>query len=131
MDKLKSKKTIGIVIILIMVISISILMYGKNNNSVFKDKYMENIFIENENEVFENKVACPGYSLAFRRVILCFDYFVKTKKKKILLVQAGFFVKSQGDEKKVLFFYFLFKKPTKSIDERLFFCYNKRASLEA
>lgn len=55
MGKLKNKKTIGIVIILIMVISISILMYGKNNNSVFKDKYMENIFIENENEVFENK----------------------------------------------------------------------------
>ena len=54
MDKLKSKKTIGIVIILIMVISISILMYGKNNNSVFKDKYMENIFIEDDNKEFES-----------------------------------------------------------------------------
>ena len=54
MDKLKSKKTIGIVIILIMVISISILMYGKNNNSVFKDKYMDNIFIEDDNKEFES-----------------------------------------------------------------------------
>ena len=54
MGKLKNKKTIGIVIILIMVISISILMYGKNNNSVFKDKYMENIFIEDDNKEFES-----------------------------------------------------------------------------
>lgn len=54
MDKLKSKKTIGIVIILIMVISISILTYGKNNNSIFKDKYMDNIFIEDDNKEFES-----------------------------------------------------------------------------
>ena len=54
MGKLKNKKTIGIVIILIMVISISILMYGKNNNSIFKDKYMENIFIEDDNKEFES-----------------------------------------------------------------------------
>ena len=55
MDKLKSKKTIGIVIILIMVISISILTYGKNNNSIFKDKYMDNIFIEDDNKEFESR----------------------------------------------------------------------------
>ena len=54
MDKLKSKKTIGIVIILIMVISISILTYCKNNNSIFKDKYMDNIFIEDDNKEFES-----------------------------------------------------------------------------
>ena len=54
MDKLKSKKTIGIVIILIMVISISILTYGKNNNSIFKDKYMDNVFIEDDNKEFES-----------------------------------------------------------------------------
>ena len=54
MDQLKSKKTIGIVIILIMVISISILTYGKNNNSIFKDKYMDNIFIEDDNKEFES-----------------------------------------------------------------------------
>ena len=54
MGKLKNKKTIGIVIILIMVISISILTYGKNNNSVFKDKYMDNIFIEDDNKEFES-----------------------------------------------------------------------------
>ena len=54
MDKLKNKKTIGIVIILIIIISISILMYGKNNNSIFKDKYMENIFIEDDNKEFES-----------------------------------------------------------------------------
>ena len=54
MGKLKNKKTIGIVIILIMVISISILTYGKNNNSIFKDKYMDNIFIEDDNKEFES-----------------------------------------------------------------------------
>lgn len=46
MDKLKSKKIIGISLILIVIIVISLLTYGKNKSNVFKDEYMNNIFID-------------------------------------------------------------------------------------
>ena len=48
MKKLKNKKIIGIIIVLIYNISVSLLTYGKNSNNVFKDEYMQNIFIDED-----------------------------------------------------------------------------------
>lgn len=49
MDVLKNKKVIGIIIVLFITLTISLLTYGKNRNNVFKDEYMQNIFIDEEN----------------------------------------------------------------------------------
>lgn len=49
MDVLKNKKVIGIIIVLFITVSVSLLTYGKNRNNVFKDEYMQNIFIDEEN----------------------------------------------------------------------------------
>lgn len=49
MDKFKSKKIIGISIILFTIIMVSLLTYGKNKSNVFKDEYMKNIFIDEDN----------------------------------------------------------------------------------
>lgn len=49
MDILKNKKVIGIIIVLFITVTVSLLTYGKNRNNVFKDEYMQNIFIDEEN----------------------------------------------------------------------------------
>ncbi|MDU2490125.1 MAG: helix-hairpin-helix domain-containing protein [Clostridium celatum] len=49
MEALKNKKVIGIIIVLFITVTISLLTYGKNKNNVFKDEYMQNIFIDEEN----------------------------------------------------------------------------------
>lgn len=49
MDILKNKKVIGIIIVLFIIVTVSLLTYGKNRNNVFKDEYMQNIFIDEEN----------------------------------------------------------------------------------
>ena len=49
MDVLKNKKVIGIIIVLFITVTVSLLTYGKNRNNVFKDEYMQNIFIDEEN----------------------------------------------------------------------------------
>lgn len=46
MDKLKSKKIIGLSLILIVIVLISLLTYDKNKSNIFKDEYMNNIFID-------------------------------------------------------------------------------------
>lgn len=53
-EKLKNifqeKKTIGLTVILTLVLIVSLMTYGKNKSNVFKDEYMNNIFIdENDN----------------------------------------------------------------------------------
>ena len=48
MKKLKNKKVIGIMIFLFITVSVSLLTYGKNKNNVFKDEYMQNIFIDED-----------------------------------------------------------------------------------
>lgn len=48
MKKLKNKKIIGIMIFLFITVSVSLLTYGKNRNNVFKDEYMQNIFIDED-----------------------------------------------------------------------------------
>ena len=46
----KEKKTIGLTVILTLVLIVSLMTYGKNKSNVFKDEYMNNIFIdENDN----------------------------------------------------------------------------------
>ena len=54
MDVLKNKKVIGIIIFLFITVTVSLLTYGKNRNNVFKDKYMQNIFIDEESISVEN-----------------------------------------------------------------------------
>ena len=54
MDSFKNKKVIGIIIFLFITVTVSLLTYGKNRNNVFKDKYMQNIFIDEESISVEN-----------------------------------------------------------------------------
>lgn len=48
MENLKNKKVIGIIIVLILMVSISLLTYGRNRENVFKDEYMQSIFIDED-----------------------------------------------------------------------------------
>ncbi|WP_195986332.1 helix-hairpin-helix domain-containing protein [Clostridium sp. D53t1_180928_C8] len=63
MDKLKNKKIIGLLVVLIVIISISLLTYRKNSKNVFKDEYMKNIFIDEDNIDLESKNDNINYSL--------------------------------------------------------------------
>lgn len=52
----KEKKTIGLTVVLILLLIVSLMTYGKNKSNVFKDEYMNNIFIEeNDNYSEEQK----------------------------------------------------------------------------
>ena len=52
----KEKKTIGLTVVLILLLIVSLMTYGKNKSNVFKDEYMNNIFIEeNDNYNEEQK----------------------------------------------------------------------------
>ena len=61
MEKLKNKKIIGIIIILFITISVSLLTYGKNKSNVFKDEYMQNIFIDEDNISMEKEESNTNY----------------------------------------------------------------------
>ena len=51
----KENQVVGLTIILSLILIISLFTYGKNKNNVFKDKYMNNIFIEeNVSEIDTN-----------------------------------------------------------------------------
>lgn len=63
MNKLKNKKIIGIIIVLIIIISTSLLTYRKNKNNVFKDEYMQNIFIDEDSISIEGENNNSDYSL--------------------------------------------------------------------
>lgn len=65
MDKLKDKKVIGIIIVLIIIVTVSLLTYGKNRNNVFKDEYMENIFIDEGNISSEEENSDAEYLQRF------------------------------------------------------------------
>ena len=65
MDKLKDKKVIGIIIVLIIIVTASLLTYGKNRNNVFKDEYMENIFIDEGNISSEEENSDAEYLQSF------------------------------------------------------------------
>lgn len=53
MNNKKNKKTIAIIVILIIIFSVSLLTYGRNKKNVFKDEYMNNIFIEEDENIIE------------------------------------------------------------------------------
>ena len=65
MDKLKNKKVIGLLVALVVIISISLLTYRNNSKNVFKDEYMKNIFIDEDNINLENENNNIDYSLDF------------------------------------------------------------------
>ena len=53
MNNKKNKKAIAIIVILIIIFSVSLLTYGRNKKNVFKDEYMNNIFIEENENIIE------------------------------------------------------------------------------
>lgn len=53
MNNKKNKKAIAIIVILIIIFSVSVLTYGRNKKNVFKDEYMNNIFIEENENIIE------------------------------------------------------------------------------
>ena len=48
MEKLKNKKTIALIVVLIILFTASVMTYGRNKEKVFQDEYMDNIFVEEE-----------------------------------------------------------------------------------
>lgn len=50
----KEKKTIGLTVVLILLLIVSLMTYGKNKSNVFKDEYMNNIFIEENDNSGDN-----------------------------------------------------------------------------
>lgn len=55
MERLKNKKIISIIIVAILIFILSIILYGKNEDKVFVDNYMDDIFVDtNEEVVFSN-----------------------------------------------------------------------------
>lgn len=58
-EKLKNifqeKKTIGLTVILILILMVSLMTYGKNKSNVFKDEYMNNIFVEESDDYSESQ----------------------------------------------------------------------------
>ncbi|CUO47958.1 helix-hairpin-helix domain-containing protein [Clostridium disporicum] len=56
MDKFKDKRVIAIIIVLTILFISSIILYGKNNNKVFTDKYMQNIFVDSEEQISNNSI---------------------------------------------------------------------------
>ena len=66
MKKLNNKKVIGIMIFLFIAVSVSLLTYGKNRNNVFKDEYMQNIFIDEDSISTEEENMNTDYLQNFR-----------------------------------------------------------------
>ncbi|MCD2501572.1 helix-hairpin-helix domain-containing protein [Clostridium sp. NSJ-145] len=57
MDKFKDKKVIATIIVLTILFISSIILYGKNNNKVFSDKYMQNIFVDSDEQISDNLIS--------------------------------------------------------------------------
>lgn len=57
MDKFKDKKVIATIIVLTILFISSIILYGKNNNKVFSDKYMQNIFVDSDEQISGNSIS--------------------------------------------------------------------------
>lgn len=61
MENFKNKKVIGIIILLFIIVSVSMLTYGKNRNNVFKDEYIKGIFIDEDNISIEEENSNTDY----------------------------------------------------------------------
>lgn len=57
MDKFKDKKVIATIVVLTILFISSIILYGKNNNKVFSDKYMQNIFVDSDEQISDNSIS--------------------------------------------------------------------------
>lgn len=54
-DKLKDKKIIGILVIAVALVGFSFKIYGENRGRVFKDEYMDDIFVEETFNAYESE----------------------------------------------------------------------------
>ena len=103
MENLKNKKVIGIIIILLITISVSLLTYGKNKNNVFKDQYMQNIFIDEDSISTEEENINTGYLQNIKeennKVV---DNNLETKSNSTIIVEIKGEVMNPEDRKSVV-----------------------------
>ena len=65
----KEKKTIGLTVVLILLLIVSLMTYGKNKSNVFKDEYMNNIFIEENDNYNEEQKTNSSKDEIFKEVV--------------------------------------------------------------
>ncbi|MDZ4965193.1 competence protein ComEA, partial [Clostridium perfringens] len=56
MKKFVNKRNVTLIILAVLFLATSFILYGKNKSKVFKDDYMKNIFVDEEDINNENKV---------------------------------------------------------------------------
>lgn len=86
------KKIIGLTIILSLILIVSLVTYGKNKSNVFKDEYMNNIFVEeNESDVNKNDGKEFNQLSQYKEDIK--DYNTSLEKNKIVAEIKGEVIK--------------------------------------
>jgi len=54
-EKIMTKRNIILLVIVFLCITTSFILYGKNKSKVFKDEYMKDIFVDEEEDVYKNE----------------------------------------------------------------------------
>lgn len=54
-EKIVTKRNIILLLIVFLCITTSFILYGKNKSKVFKDEYMKDIFLDEEDDVYKNE----------------------------------------------------------------------------
>lgn len=54
-EKIVTKRNIILLVIVFLCITTSFILYGKNKSKVFKDEYMKDIFVDEEEDVYKNE----------------------------------------------------------------------------
>lgn len=54
-EKIMTKRNIILLVIVFLCITTSFILYGKNKSKVFKDEYMKDIFVDEEDDVYKNE----------------------------------------------------------------------------
>lgn len=54
-EKIVTKRNIILLLIVFLCITTSFILYGKNKSKVFKDEYMKDIFVDEEDDVYKNE----------------------------------------------------------------------------
>lgn len=54
-EKIVTKRNIILLLIVFLCITTSFILYGKNKSKVFKDEYMKDIFVDEEEDVYKNE----------------------------------------------------------------------------
>lgn len=86
------KKILGLTIILSLILIVSLVTYGKNKSNVFKDEYMNNIFVE-ENESDVNKNDEKEFNQLSQSKENIRDYNASLEKNKIVAEIKGEVIK--------------------------------------